>query len=315
MTITVVPSIELIEMQQRGVIDLDDELDFLAPLKVALARDTFHPDEATGSFATAINPWTALSSRDGFSLTRPTVPNGHIYESLNAQNTGAVEPVFPTDGGTVLDGGITWRDLGFAVGSGESSCGAIHIQNAMPGLNIADWAATTAYVVGDFVMPTTAFEDPRRRYMVCTVAGTSGGAEPVWTDDMCDIVVDGTATWTVGVTQANIAQHPFVSELEITEDVTTVGYTLGGLPLSAQNLRQRGRGWIVTGNDTDFGLNTTISAAWAILYLDKVITGVGQTWYYPPLFYGLLNATRTNIVSDNGAFFLDWNSVGIVRLR
>ena len=311
MTITVVPSIELIHMQQRGVIDLDDELDFFTPLKVALARDTFHPDEADGS----VVAWTTVSARNGFSLTRPTVPNGHIYEALNTGFTGVGEPVFPTDGGTILDGGVTWRDIGFAVGSGENACGSIHIQNAMPGLNIADWLPGNLYSVGDFVLPTTVFEDPRRRYMVCTVGGISGGGEPVWTDTMCDTVVDGAATWTVGVTQANIAQHPFISELEITEDVTTVGYTLGGLPLLAQDLEQRGRGWLVQGNDTDFGLNTTISAAWAVLFLDKVIVGGGATWYYPPLFYGLLNATRTNIVSDNGTFLLDWNVEGIARIR
>ncbi len=311
MTITVVPSIELIHMQQRGAIDLDDELDFFTPLKVALARDTFHPDEADGS----VFVWSSISVRQAFSLTRPTVPNGHIYEALNTGFTGVGEPVFPTDGGTILDSGVTWRDIGLAVGSGENGIGSFHFQNAMPGLNVADWLPGNAYTAGDFVIPTTSFEDPRRRYALCVVSGLSDGAEPVWTDVYGDVVVDNLATWRMGVTQSNIAQHPFVSELEITEDVTTVGYTLGGLPLGSQNLLQRGRGWIVEGADTDFGLNTTISAAWAVLYLDKVIVGGGATWYYPPLFYGLLNATRTNIVSDNGTFLLDWNVDGLVRIR
>lgn len=38
--------------------------------------------------------------------------NGHRYEVIGAGTTGASEPTWPTDGGTVLDGGVTWRDQG-----------------------------------------------------------------------------------------------------------------------------------------------------------------------------------------------------------
>lgn len=67
----------------------------------------------------------------------------------------------------------------------------------------ADWAATTAYVVGDFVkatseaQPTLLFE--------CTVAGTSGGTEPSWDTTPGNTTVDSGVTWTTrSATMASI---------------------------------------------------------------------------------------------------------------
>lgn len=59
---------------------------------------------------------------------------------------------------------------------------------------VAAWAATTAYIVGDVVEPTT----PNTYRYTCTTAGTSDGSEPTWpTGAIGDTVVDGTVVWTL----------------------------------------------------------------------------------------------------------------------
>lgn len=54
-----------------------------------------------------------------------------------------------------------------------------------------DWAAATAYATGAIVTPTTRNE----HYYTCTVAGTSGAAEPTWPTTADETVVDGGVTW------------------------------------------------------------------------------------------------------------------------
>lgn len=59
--------------------------------------------------------------------------------------------------------------------------------------SIDDWAASTAYVVGDWVVPTTA-----NTYIYqCTTAGTSHTAEPSWTTTEDDTTTESTGVvWT-----------------------------------------------------------------------------------------------------------------------
>lgn len=216
-----------------------------------------------------------------------------------------------------MDSNILWKDLGFAVSPPVSPCpGGHRVANAMPGSVITDWALSTPYVLGDFVLPTTAFEDPRRRAAVCIVAGMSDPVEPVWPDNACDTIVDNGVTWLMLGDQADIARYPFISELEITEDVTTVDYPLGGIDLGFQQLVEKGRSHILAGGDTNYGANTTIIAAWCVAYVNKILTDpVEGFWYYPAIGFGLLNATRTNVGSVNGDFILDWSQDGIMRIR
>lgn len=56
----------------------------------------------------------------------------------------------------------------------------------------ADWAATTAYSVGDVRKPTTRDGNE----YVATVAGTSGGSEPTFITTVGGETVDATVTWT-----------------------------------------------------------------------------------------------------------------------
>lgn len=60
--------------------------------------------------------------------------------------------------------------------------------------NLENWAATTAYALGDRVQPVT----PNGFVYECTTAGTSGGSEPTWpTTPIGDTVNDGTCVWTL----------------------------------------------------------------------------------------------------------------------
>lgn len=56
------------------------------------------------------------------------------------------------------------------------------------------WEATTDYVLGDTVNPTSGKENGFK--YVCTVAGTSGASEPAWPTTEGATKTDGTVTWT-----------------------------------------------------------------------------------------------------------------------
>lgn len=58
---------------------------------------------------------------------------------------------------------------------------------------ISEWAASTAYSVGDFVEST----DPADLLLFeCTTAGTSASTEPTWPTTAAGTVTDSTVTWT-----------------------------------------------------------------------------------------------------------------------
>ena len=61
---------------------------------------------------------------------------------------------------------------------------------------IAQWAATTAYSIGDIVRQLAAPAAGSERAFRCTTAGTSGGSEPSWTLTKGATTASGTATFT-----------------------------------------------------------------------------------------------------------------------
>ena len=73
------------------------------PIKVALLASTYDP----------VAPWTATTALLAGAYRQPTAKNSHYYQVATAGTTDATEPVtWPTDGGTVVDGTITWQDMG-----------------------------------------------------------------------------------------------------------------------------------------------------------------------------------------------------------
>ncbi len=315
MAMVFVPSVELKELQQRGIINLENEVNVVGDIKIALTRSTFHPDEST-----PLTAWTLTTAYGAFEQVVPTLLNGHIYEALNAGTSGGGEPVFPTDGGTVLDGSIVWQDLGQAVAGPVTVCtGDYRVQNSMiSGFGQVLWSPGLGPFGANFIIqPSAAFEDPPRRLAIKVAgAGNTDAVEPVWPDTMCSDIVDSGLTWRMMTQQAAVAQHPSISELEIIHDVTTVGYTLPNPDMLNPTLLEVGRSWVLDADDQDFGAVTSIAAGWAVAYINRIITDpVSGFWVFPPIGYALLKENRTDIISENGSFILDWNDAGIMRLR
>lgn len=58
------------------------------------------------------NCWTPITAVSLAARCITTSNNGHWYECESAGTTGGTEPTWPTDGSTVSDGTVVWRDKG-----------------------------------------------------------------------------------------------------------------------------------------------------------------------------------------------------------
>jgi flagellar hook protein FlgE len=56
--------------------------------------------------------WAASTAYTLGQTVAPVTANGHIYQCTVAGTSGATQPTWPTNGGTVTDGGVTWTDMG-----------------------------------------------------------------------------------------------------------------------------------------------------------------------------------------------------------
>lgn len=72
-------------------------------------------------FVTPIVAWTGTTGKVVGNFVYPTTPNGHAYECTVAGTTAGGEPVWPIDGSTVVDGTVTWLDIGQNPAGAESS--------------------------------------------------------------------------------------------------------------------------------------------------------------------------------------------------
>lgn len=75
------------------------------------------PEPAGGSIMVTAHddwgaPWTPGTAKAQDEQVIPNTANGHYYRAQGAGTTGASEPAWPTDGGTVNDNDITWVDEG-----------------------------------------------------------------------------------------------------------------------------------------------------------------------------------------------------------
>lgn len=112
--------------------------------------------------------WVSESLLGALDFILPTTRNGHYYANVgvvSSGNTGSSEPTWPTDGSTVVDGDITWQDMG------------------------AYWPATTAVSLDHTVEPGNG------HIYKSTTAGTTGGTEPYWSP-VDATISDGSVVWT-----------------------------------------------------------------------------------------------------------------------
>lgn len=59
--------------------------------------------------------WAASTAYPKYAVRQPTAANGHYYQAQGAGSSAAVEPTWPTDGSSVVDGAVTWLDVGTGV--------------------------------------------------------------------------------------------------------------------------------------------------------------------------------------------------------
>ncbi|MAF43107.1 MAG: hypothetical protein CMI54_02910 [Parcubacteria group bacterium] len=82
--------------------------------------------------------------------------------------------------------------LWFTEGIDFSTARSAVLSSLVNTADYADWAASTAYSLLNFRIPTT----PDGNVYECTNAGTSGGSEPSWDTTVGNTTVDNTVTWT-----------------------------------------------------------------------------------------------------------------------
>lgn len=78
-------------------------------LMVLKANGYWRVGSAAYADATA---WAAGAAKNTGDVVVPTAGNNHWYQAQDGGTTGGVEPAWPTDGSTVVDNDITWKDMG-----------------------------------------------------------------------------------------------------------------------------------------------------------------------------------------------------------
>lgn len=151
-----------------------EPLDLFDEILTAVEQDFEIFDSAWFTTAAGVTAWPGASQAVAIGqVVFPTATNGRRYVAVAAGNTGATEPAWPTTtGGTVTDGGVTWR--------------------ARPRY----WDASTAYAT----VGKPAFIEGQRVWRLKT-AGTSGASEPNWRVGDVGEIADGSAVWEA--TEAN----------------------------------------------------------------------------------------------------------------
>lgn len=73
------------------------------------------PAKNVSSVTVAVAPPAARANSTAYAvgaIVEPATPNGNWYMATAAGTSGASPPTYPTDGSTVSDGTVTWRDMG-----------------------------------------------------------------------------------------------------------------------------------------------------------------------------------------------------------
>jgi hypothetical protein len=172
------------------------------------------------------------------------------------------------------------------------------------GSGYTQWAASTAYNVGDIRIPTTR---NGHRYR-CTVAGTSDVSEPTWPTTDGGTVVDGTVTWEeYGGDMADLDEWGDVSANEV---AAGDGYTAGGELLANCAVTYAGDEGKWDADDVTWTALTK-TMLFAFLYASKV----AGTLTNPLIAYVLLDTSMTSVSVSGVDFTITWDSEGILKLN
>lgn len=124
------------------------------------------------------------------SFTDPTVDGFEITGGIIHEEEDGI--LFREDRWIPLSTSINWSIFPTGNGSKKWATVAYVAGYLLPG-QVQDWAATTAFVAGDFVQSSDSSVFLR---FECTTAGDTGGSEPTWPTVAGDTVTDGTVVWT-----------------------------------------------------------------------------------------------------------------------
>lgn len=121
----------------QGTLDLINN-----PINIALLASTYDPVAA----------WSASTAKVDGDVIQPTVSNGHYYrytDTGGGNDTGAVEPTWPTDGTTVDDNGMEVTDIGttLPISGGKDSVFADVVAHEITG---------TGYTAGGVILANKA---------------------------------------------------------------------------------------------------------------------------------------------------------------
>lgn len=154
----------------------------------------------------------------------------------------------------------------------------------------ADWAATTAYAVGDVVKPTTRDGNE----YVCTVAGTSGGAEPTWVTTEGGETVDNTATFTARKAYSQDLSSPLPNKASVAllvGDEFGAGFNKADVTLSATAITMtalyRGDATIVNDGITWGSVAAADQAEFLAALEDQRITTIDSATSVTPSYAGV----------------------------
>lgn len=159
------------------------------------------------------------------------------------------------------------------------------------------WASSTAYVLGDRVVPSS----PAGFHYLCTTAGTSGGTEPSpWNTTESGTTNDGTVVWT---TIIDIGYH---------EVGAGDGYTAGGATLAGQTLTRASWKTTFDANDITW-VSLTKTFRYGVLYVSGTKTDPegGPDIVNPVYAYVLFDDTPADIVVSGVDYTVQWSSLGI----
>lgn len=140
------------------------------------------------------------------------INSGNVYEAATDGATGSTGPTHTS--GTVSDGGVDWLYIGA----------------------FSNWAATTAYAVGDIVAR-------QGRIYGCTVAGTTGSTAPT---HKTGTAADGTVTWEALIVYSGIRIFDS-ARCKVTSNDIERG---GGLSIGEYGTSNKN---IITGNNIPVG--------------------------------------------------------------